>query len=245
MRTNCKFREHFFKFRMDAERYRMPLGYRIERRYDGAEHFFIAHVFAPVEGDEHFFAFGWSLIARVFGNDFGNGISGDDDFGRMASLAKEVFATSLGVGKEPVGEGVHDSPVGFFGNPLVVTAVSGFHVKHWNAPAFARVGREGRISVSENEGGRRLFFFEDLVNIDEELADVGESDEPFLGIELVVGLSKVQVFEKLVVELGGEVLSGVDENVVGEAVELFNDFGKPDEFGPRSRNGDDFSHGLP
>ena len=57
--------------------------------------------------------------------------------------------------------------------------------------------------------------------------------------EVVVGTAHAELGEEQVAERGVEVLPGVDETVVAQAVKLLDDAAQTDDFGPRAEDGDD------
>lgn len=234
--------QHFFELRMYAEEDLFAFGEMVERVSDGNQGFPVSYVFAAVQCDEYTRAFGFDRLRKVFRHDFRYGVAGDGNLARMAAFPQQVFPASLRVGQEPVGKGVHNPPVRFFRNVVVVAAVSRFHVEDRYVPAFACVGSKRRIRVSEDEGGVRTFLFENLVDFYQQVPYVLQSDGPCFRIELIVGKPEVQVLEKVVVEFVREVLSGMDEDVARNAIELLNNFGQSNKLRSSSDYGDDFPH---
>ncbi|OPZ10397.1 MAG: hypothetical protein BWZ06_01911 [Bacteroidetes bacterium ADurb.BinA261] len=93
-----------------------------------------------------------------------------DDPVSWQSFPQQVFPRNRAVSKIDIRNMIHYFAVAFFGNTLVETPVTRFHVKNGNVPLLGCNGAKARVGIAQDQKGVGLFFFQYRIYVDENLS---------------------------------------------------------------------------
>lgn len=159
-----------------------------------------------------------------------HGRAGDVGALRGAAGVLEVAAGVLGVGQVDVGDNVDDAAVGLLGQALVLAAVARLHVEDGDVQALGRDGGQAAVGVSQDKERIGLHLDHELVARGDDVAH-GLPQVGAHGVQVDVGVGKLQVAEEDAVERVVVVLPGVRQQAVEVAAALLDDFGQADDLG--------------
>ena len=221
------------------DRHVVSLGQRVDRGEQAREVRLGVDVLLAVRGEEHV-ALGLKAelgkdvrrldLVQVCAQDLGHGRARDVGALRGAAGVLEVAAGVLGVGQVDVGNHVDDAAVGLLGQALVLAAVARLHVEDGDVQALCRDGGQAAVGVTQDEQRVGLDLDHQLVargdDVTHGLAQVGAH-----GVQVDVGVGKLQVAEEDAVERVVVVLPGVRQQAVEVAAALLDDLGQADDLG--------------
>jgi len=165
-------------------------------------------VLGTVDGDQEISALrnaevvknhGFSDVVLVMADHFQDRVAGNENPVAVNSLADEICTAAFSVGKKDVAAMVNDPPVYFFGDTIVITAVSGFHVDHGNPHAFCNDCRKAAVGVPQQQEPVRPFFFEYLFSLNQDLGYLLPGCLTF-NPEEIIRLADFQVLKKNITE---------------------------------------------
>ena len=141
----------------------------------------------------------------------------------------------LGVSEVNVRDDIDDSSVGFLGQAFVLAAVSRFHMEDGNVQTLRTDNRQAGVCISKNKDSIGLRLNHQLVaggdNISHSLAEIFPD-----GVQINLGLVKIEIAEEYSVEIIIVVLTCVRKNGIKVFAAFFDDFRKSYNFRTRSDN---------
>jgi hypothetical protein len=171
-------------------------------------------------------------------DDFEDGVAGDVDPAALEAFAQKVHAAALGVGEQDVAAVVDDAAVDLLGHAVVVAAVPGLHVVDGDAEPLGDDRRERAVGVAEDEQAVGPLGEHDALALRDDAPDL-LAEAVAADAEEVVGLPDPQLVEEEFAQPRVEVLARVDEPVVAQAVEAFDDAAEADDLRARAQDGHD------
>ena len=221
------------------DRHVVSLGQRVDGGEQAREVRLGVDVLLAVRGEEHV-ALGLKAelgkdvrrldLVQVGAQDLCHGRARDVGALRRAAGVLEVAAGVLGVGQVDVGDHVDDAAVGLLGQALVLAAVARLHVKDGDVQALGRDGGQAAVGVAQDKERVGLHLDHELVARGDDVAD-GLAQVGAHGVQVDVGVVKLQVAEEDAVERVVVVLPGVRQQAVEVAAALLDDLGQADDLG--------------
>ncbi len=160
-----------------------------------------------------------------------NGVAGDENAMAGDALAEQVGPAALGVGHEHVAGVIDNAAVDFLGHAVVVAAVARLHVIHRNAHALGYKGRQSAVGIAQNKHAIGPLLLEYRLDSGQNHAHLF-AETAALRPEIIIRRAYFEIAEKNIVQVGIVVLAGVDQHVIGQSVEFFNDPAEADDFRP-------------
>ncbi len=167
-----------------------------------------------------------------------HGRAGLDHRLRPQPLCQQVAAGVLGQRQVDVGEVVHHLAVELLRDPGVEAAVPGLHVEDRDLAPAGRDDREAGVGVAVEQERVGPLLLHHLVAPGDHLGDhLGHALAAHP--EHVAGAGDAELVEEDAVELVVVVLAGVDQHVIGVALQRRQDPGELDDLGPGAHHGHD------
>ena len=178
-------------------------------------------------------------LAQVRAKDLRHGRARDVGALGGAAGVLEVAAGVLGVGQVDVGDHVDDAAVGLLGQALVLAAVARLHVEDGDVQALGRDGGQAAVGVTQDQHRVGLDLDHQLVRGRDDVAH-GLSKVGAHGVQVDVGVGKLQVAEEDAVQGVVVVLPGVRQQAVEVASALLDDLGQADDLGAGAHDDEQF-----
>ena len=178
-------------------------------------------------------------LVQVGAKDLGHGRARDVGALRGAAGVLEVAAGVLGIGQVDVGDHVDDAAVGLLGQALVLAAVACLHVEDGDVQALCRDGGQAAVGVAQDQQRVGLDLDHQLVRGRDDVAH-GLSKVGAHGVQVDVGVGKLQVAEEDAVQGVVVVLPGVRQQAVEVASALLDDLGQADDLGAGAHDDEQF-----
>ena len=147
----------------------------------------------------------------------------------------EITAGVFAVCKVDIGDNVHDAAVCFFGQALVLTAVSGFHVEDRNMQSLCCNGRQTGVGVTENKKCIGLDLIHQLIGAVDNVAHRCTEIVAYC-IHIDFGIGKLQILKENAIKVIIIVLTCVCKNCVKVRSALIDNSRKTDDFGTCANN---------
>ena len=126
-----------------------------------------------------------------------------------------------------IGDDVHDSSIGLFGETLILASVAGFHVEDGDMQTLRSYHAQAAGGVPKDKYAIGLGGGEEFIRAVDDVA-TGGSEVIAYGIHIYFGFCELQVAEKDAVEVVVVVLACVGENHVKVPATLVDDGGQTD-----------------
>ena len=147
-------------------------------------------------------------LFKVLMQHFGHG--GTGHIGALFGQAGigQIAAGVLGVSHVHIRNDIHDAAVGFFGQALILAAVTGFHMENGNVQALGTDHGKAAVGIAQHQHGIGLNGGHQLVAFGNNIAH-GFAQICAHGVHIHLGVCQLQVMEKHTVQVVIIILAGV------------------------------------
>ena len=165
----------------------------------------------------------------------GHGRAGDISSLLGKARIRQIPAGVLGIGHVHIGNDVHNPPVGFLGQALILAAVARLHMENGDVqPLGADDGQTG-VGITQHQHRVGLNAHHQLVGLGDDVAH-GFPQVGTHGVQVHLRIGKLQVVEEHAVQVIVVVLPRVGQNHVKIAPGFVDHRRQPDDLRPGADN---------
>ena len=197
-------------------------------------------VFLPVGGEQNVLAPlktqpGMNVrglnLGKVPVEHLGHGRAGNVGSLLGQSRIRQIPAGMLGIGHVHIGNDVHDPPVGFLRQALILAAVARLHVKNGDVQPLGADDGQAGIGIAQHQHRVGLNVRHQLVGLGNDVAH-GFPQVGSHGVQVHLRIGKLQVVEKHAVQVIVVVLPCVGQNHIKIAPGFVDHRRQPDDLRP-------------
>ena len=151
------------------------------------------------------------------------------------STVGEIATGVLAVGHIHIADDIHDAAVGLFGQTLILTSVSGFHVEDGDVQALRTNHRQTRVGVAQYQYSIGLRLHHHLIALVDDVAH-GLSEVITHSLHIDVGIGEFQVLEEYAIQVVVIVLPSMCQQAVEILPALIDYCGQADNLWSRTND---------
>lgn len=204
------------------------------------------NIFRPVQGDQEKLPLFQTQFSQdsatinfffIIVQNLKDWIAGNKDPVGIDPLPQKIGPTPLGIGHQDVATMIDDATVHFLGHSVIKASVASLHVIDGNPHTLGHDRGKGAVGIPQDEQTICFRLLQDFFALCKYSSHLFHGTFR-LALQDEVRHSQAQIFEKNLIQISIEILSGMDDPMVANIVQCWNYSAEPDNFWSSSQNGD-------